>query len=86
MSDFLHDTPVVTRLYCPICEPDTDPTQGLLEMRYCDPHAPVRDGTVDGQVQALSYMSGSGEAGGDDNRAWCELFHRKARLLTGGSR
>jgi hypothetical protein len=29
-----------------------------------------------------SYPAGSGEAGGEDNRRWCALFHRQARPTT----
>jgi hypothetical protein len=28
-------------------------------------------------VTAAAYLSGSAEAGGDDNRAWCALFLRR---------
>src|SRR2546427_9473057 len=30
-------------------------------------------------VAMESYPAGSGEAGGEDNRRWCALFHRKAK-------
>ena len=76
MSDYLPDTPYLARAYCPGCEPDTDPTQGVLEVRYCEPHLPSRDGTSDRLVSAASYLGGGSEAGGDDNRAWCNILHR----------
>jgi hypothetical protein len=31
----------------------------------------------DTAVAAAAYLSGSAEAGGEDNRAWCALFHRR---------
>jgi hypothetical protein len=33
----------------------------------------------DDVVVASAWISGSSEAGGEDNRRWCELFHRSAR-------
>lgn len=77
MSDYLPDTPPVSRHWCPICEPEADPTSEVLETRYCEPHTPTRDGAEDGKVNAYAYLSGSGEVGGDENRRWCELLSRK---------
>lgn len=81
----LPDTPYLGRHACPTCEPDADPSREIVEIRYCPAHELRTEGAEDQRVQALSYLSGSGEAGGDDNRAWCELVHRKTRLLTGGA-
>lgn len=75
--DYLPDSPIVTRSYCPTCEPEADPIAEILEVRYCDPHGPVRDGALDNVVTSQSYMSGSGEGGGEDNRRYCDFFHRK---------
>jgi hypothetical protein len=33
-----------------------------------------------------SYPAGSGEAGGEDNRRWCALFHRQAGQTTVATR
>ncbi|MBI2014106.1 MAG: hypothetical protein HYS77_00975 [Candidatus Rokubacteria bacterium] len=75
MTDFLTDTPVVARSYCPGCEPDADPFCEILDVRWCDAHAPVRDGPDDTTAASDAYLSGSAEAGGEVNRRWCELLH-----------
>lgn len=81
-SDPIPDTPIVTRAYCPGCEPEADPTQAVLEVRHCAEHSPGWSGQDDAVVTNTgAWMSGSGEAGGDDNRRWCEVLHRKKRLL-----
>jgi hypothetical protein len=77
MSDYIADTPSIARLYCPGCEPEADPTSEILDVRWCEAHSPVRGGADDEVVSAAAYLSGSSEAGGDDNRRWCELFHRR---------
>lgn len=77
MSEYIPDTPSVARAYCPVCEPDADPTREILDVRWCETHLPAREGADDGMVAAGAYLSGSAEAGGDDNRRWCELIHRR---------
>jgi hypothetical protein len=79
MTDFLTDAPVVARAYCPGCEPDADPTREILDVRWCEAHAPARDGTADNTVTSDAFLSGSAEAGGDANRLWCELLHRSPK-------
>lgn len=80
MSDHLADTPNQARHFCPICEPEADVTREILEVRYCAMHLPPAPGGIDdGAVEALAYLSGSQDAGGEDNRRWCELFHGKRR-------
>jgi hypothetical protein len=75
MSDF--ETPSVARMYCPACEPEADPAREILDVRYCASHSPAAAGLDDGAVTAAqAWISGSSEAGGEDNRRWCELFHR----------
>lgn len=82
MNDYLPDTPVVVPPECPTCRPDLDPR--AYDVRYCEPHQPLRGGADDETVQANAYLTGSSESGGDDNRRWCDLLHRKVRLLRGG--
>jgi len=77
MTDYMRDTPSLGRVYCPGCEPEADPTSEILDVRWCESHALLHDGLDDGLVNATSYLSGSVEAGGDDNRRWCEVFHRR---------
>ena len=76
MSDYLPDSEVVARAYCPGCDPDADPSREPLDIRWCEPHAPSQKGQADDSVRASAYLSGSAEAGGDDNRKICDLLHR----------
>lgn len=76
MSDSLPDTRDMTVSYCPGCEPELDPTRALVTTRYCTRHDPGLEGVDDAAVLP-SYLSGGAEAGGDNNRAWCALFHRR---------
>lgn len=77
MAENITDTPMVARAYCPGCEPDADPTLEILDARWCEAHSPLREGCDDGLVASTAYVTGSSEAGGEDNRRWCELFHRR---------
>src|SRR5262249_25658383 len=78
VTDSLPDTPCVARAYCPGCEPDADPSQEILDVRWCESHSPARDGADDEVVTASAYLSGSAEAGGDDNRRWRDILHGRA--------
>lgn len=91
VTDFIEPrSSVVVRPYCPNCEPDTDPTRDLVELRWCPAHAPAWSGSDDLLVTANALPGGSGEAGGEDNRRWCELIHGAAprrvrrRAIRGG--
>lgn len=75
-------TPSMARNYCPGCEPDADPLKEVLDVRWCETHAPARDGTDDASVRSNSYLSGSSEAGGDANRSWCGVLHRDSKSRT----
>jgi hypothetical protein len=75
VTDFLPDTPAVARPYCPTCEPNADPCREILDVRWCAAHTPAWNGTDDAVVRAEAFLSGSTEAGGDDNRRWCRLVH-----------
>jgi hypothetical protein len=77
MMDHIQDSPVLGRSCCPGCEPEADPIREILDIRWCDAHSPLNDGLDDGLVCTAAYVSGSSEAGGDDNRRWCEVFHRR---------
>jgi hypothetical protein len=80
VTDFIEPrSSVVVRPYCPGCEPDTDPTRELVEPRWCPAHAPAWEGADDVLVTAHAVSGGSAEAGGEDNRRWCELIHRERR-------
>jgi hypothetical protein len=74
VTDGLADTPMVARLYCPVCEPNADPSVDILDVLYCEYHLPPRGGVDDASVVPGSYLSGHGEAGGEENRRWCDLL------------
>jgi hypothetical protein len=67
----------MSRSYCPGCEPTADPIGEVLDVRWCDVHAPGRDGLEDGRAHFETAHASGTEAGGEDNRRWCELVHRR---------
>jgi hypothetical protein len=75
VTEYISETPSVARPYCPGCEPDADPSREILDTRWCLSHAPSSRGADDGAVGADAILSGTAEAGGDDNRRWCQLVH-----------
>ena len=82
MTDYPEDTPVRTTDWCRVCEPDRDPiAEPLLNEQLCANHQPDRAGSADDVVTSSAYLSGSAEAGGDDNRRWCALIHGTAAAL-----
>ena len=56
-----------TRPYCPTCEPETDPVEELVTVRYCGRHDPDRAGVEDECVPP-GLGIGGGEADGHDCR------------------
>jgi hypothetical protein len=86
LTEPVRDTPSVARPYCPACEPDTDASLEILDVRWCSTHTPASGGLDDEAVAMESYPAGSGEAGGEDNRRWCALFHRQAGQTTVATR
>jgi hypothetical protein len=76
MPGNIPDSPVVGRSYCPSCEPNADPTLEVLDVRWCEMHIPSREGPDDSRVVSEAYLSGGTEAGGEENRRWCEFIHR----------
>lgn len=79
VTEYIAETSYVARRYCPGCEPDADPIREILDVRWCDGHAPDRGGLDDPAVRTDAILSGSAEAEGADNRQWCEMIHRGAR-------
>jgi hypothetical protein len=75
--EYIPDSPSVARLYCPECEPDADPSSEILDVRWCTGHAPSYAGRDDLVITVETFLSGSIEAGGDVNRRWCDLLHRR---------
>jgi len=78
MSEYVGDTPMLGRRVCPACEPDADPSREILDVMWCEPHTPGRAGLDDALAPVWAYPSGGAEAGGEDNRRYCDLFHRGA--------
>lgn len=75
----LPDSPREGRDWCPTCESDADPLAEILVTVYCWRHpGPDAVGTHDAFVNA-TYLSGSAEAGGEENRRWCDAIHRPER-------
>ncbi len=62
LSDIPAETPRIARAYCPACEPDADALLEILEVQWCNVH-----------MDAM--LTGSAEAGGDENRRWCDVIH-----------
>ena len=62
------------RAYCPGCEPDADVLTEALDTRYCPVHE-LRMGGSDDDHSTARGAPTMGEAGGEDNRAWCSLIH-----------
>jgi hypothetical protein len=86
VTDFPAEKPPVARAYCPGCEPAADPLREILDVHWCDSHAPCRAGSDDVLATARGTAYGSAEAGGEDNRRWCELIHRGRALRESGPR
>ena len=76
MTDF--DTPDLSRSYCPLCEPDADPTKEILQVKGCAIHPISLDGLDDqgARFQGES-IGGQGEAGGMGNMVMCRLVHHR---------
>ena len=88
-TNSLPDTSPAPRSYCPGCEPDADPGREILDLHWCASHAPAYNGVDDPTVTGLEILSGSTEAGGDENRLWCQMIHHwagsRAKAATRGS-
>jgi hypothetical protein len=65
----LADTPDVTRIVCPLCEPGADPVRELLTLRRCYAHVVELAGADDHRTPAGTISGGGAEAHGDACRA-----------------
>ncbi len=77
-TDFLADTPVISRIYCPGCEPTTDPTREIVESRYCHFHSPPSGG-LDDEAVTTAFLSGVAEAEGHTCRLWADWLRSVRR-------
>jgi hypothetical protein len=72
------DTPDLSRSYCPLCEPDADPTKDILQVKGCVIHPVSLNGLDDlGTRFQGESIGGQGEAGGMDNMVMCRLVHHR---------
>lgn len=65
---------------CPRCFPEADLTGRYVVVERCQDHPISQEigGLEDGLSTAPGIAYGSGEAGGEENRAWCDLVHGRA--------
>ena len=76
-SQYLPDSPIVTRRVCPECEPDVaDPTQ-LIELWPCPDHVVSIRGEDDERLSEVVPLNGAQECEGETNRAWCALIYHR---------
>jgi hypothetical protein len=86
VTDFRSEKPSPVRAYCPGCEPRADPFLEILDVRWCDDHAPARAGLDDVLATARGTTDAGAEAGGEDNQRWCQLIHRETVPSGSGAR
>jgi len=75
-ASHLHDSEYIGENWCPGCYPERDPLTEILHTHWCSGHEPSLHGSEDAHVETAGYLSGSGEAGGENNAAWCARIHR----------
>lgn len=59
--------------WCPECQ--SPPNSDFAHLQYCQRHMPVSHGELDRLVDNSDYIA-SGDAGGESNKQFCDLFHR----------
>lgn len=76
MDYYQPETPNLADEWCPVCQPDRDPSLEILQVRHCFMHHPALLGTADAMVAPADNTSWStpGEAGGDENRRLNDLL------------
>jgi hypothetical protein len=62
--------------WCPRCAPDGIPEPWT--MRLCNLHTPRLEGSADLCVRSDTFLSGTAEAGGPENRAFCDFLRSKS--------
>lgn len=74
----------VTVAWCPICEPDRDPSQErLLQEVFCLPHTPSQSGVDDAVAGGGPLPSGTSESSGETNRLFANFLHHQGRGFRG---
>ena len=76
MDYYVPETPNLATEWCPACEPDRDPIKEILQVRPCIVHPNFEFGSADAMVPPAEHSQWStpGEAGGEDNRRFCDLL------------
>ena len=82
------DSPMEIPTTCPKCYPVLceDP-EYVYVLVWCSAHAPDLGGSADADAKirvGTDHISGTGESGGDDNRAVCDAIHGRSRISRGG--
>lgn len=76
MDNYVSETPNLATEWCPVCQPDKDPSREILQVRHCFMHDTALIGSADLMVSPpeCSTWSAPGEAGGDENRRLNDLL------------
>jgi hypothetical protein len=53
------DTPDLSKPWCPVCQPELDPTREILQVAYCLFHPQEYGGSADGVVPPVTNYSWS---------------------------
>jgi hypothetical protein len=80
MSEWVGDTPDLSRAYCPTCEPEADVTREILTVRWCMEHYPVVTGTADAAARTTGVTLSGSEFDAAVNRAVCALLAGRGGL------
>lgn len=67
---------MIVNPFCPGCVPETDFTRDAsITPSWCSVHAPTYEG-ADDALAGGTAPTGFAEAGGADNKAFCDFLHR----------
>lgn len=70
---YIPETPMMSRPWCPVCEPEADPTMEILETHRCGLHQLDFTGYDD----LGTFSGGYKQAGDANNRVFCNWLHRR---------
>lgn len=71
------ETPIVTRGWCPGCQPDVDPLRELVIEQWCATHHAPTSGLDDARSAGPCVLSGVTEIDPETNRQWAQLLRRR---------
>ena len=75
----MKDTGDLSRKYCPLCEPDTDPTKEIVIVSWCFIHVPKRDGLDDDAVTGEPLATNLAEADGRDCKRFADFLRKRRK-------